>query len=386
MSERRQSGRLESVEALRQKIRDARRAMPDVIGIVGNWWDHLAAWQRFAFRLLALVLAILAPAHAVGQIMAPASDWKTLLFNPIGVYVLLAIGLNIVVGLAGLLDLGYVAFFAIGGYAMALLATKQHWNFWAALPAGIVLAAIAGVILGAPTLRLRGDYLAIVTLGFGEIIRIVANNSNWMGGPRGISGIPHPPNIDHVKAFTYGVLDPKPYYYLVLAMIVVVIFVVRRLEQSRVGRAWQAIREDEDAAELMGVPTFKFKLWSFAMGASIGGMCGVLFASKQIAITPANFQFLLSVLIVAAVVLGGSGNLPGVIVGAFIVAWLPERFRNLQNYRVLIFGASLVVIMIFRPEGLIPSRKRRAEMAEGEGGMGKLGAAEVTTEPLERTP
>jgi branched-chain amino acid transport system permease protein len=162
--------------------------------------------------------------------------------------------------------------------------------------------------------------------------------------------------------------------------------VVRRLERSRVGRAWQAIREDEDAAELMGVPTFKFKLWSFAMGASIGGMCGVLFASKQIAITPANFQFLLSVLIVAAVVLGGSGNLPGVIVGAFIVAWLPERFRNLQNYRVLIFGASLVVIMIFRPEGLIPSRKRRAEMAEGEGGMGKLGAADVVTEPLERTP
>jgi branched-chain amino acid transport system permease protein len=267
---------------------------------------------------------------------------------------------------------------------MALLATKQHWNFWAILPAGIVLAAIAGVILGAPTLRLRGDYLAIVTLGFGEIIRIVANNSGWMGGPRGIAGIPHPPNIDHVKAFTYGVLDPKPYYYLLLAAIVLVIFVVRRLERSRVGRAWQAIREDEDAAELMGVPTFKFKLWSFAIGASIGGMCGVLFASKQIAITPTNFQFLLSVLIVAAVVLGGSGNLPGVIVGAFLVAWLPERFRNLQNYRVLIFGASLVVIMIFRPEGLIPSRKRRAELAGGEGGMGRLGA-EVDVEQMEPT-
>lgn len=356
--------------------------MPDIIGTVGSWWDRLPTWQKWVFRLLALAAAILAPANSVGRIMAPSSDWKTILFNPIGVYILLAIGLNIVVGLAGLLDLGYVAFFAIGGYSMALLSTKQHWNFWAILPAGIVLAAIAGVILGAPTLRLRGDYLAIVTLGFGEIIRIIANNSNWMGGPRGIAGIPHPPNIDHAKAFTYGVLDPKPYYYLLLFFIVVVIFVVRRLERSRVGRAWQAIREDEDAAELMGVPTFKFKLWSFAMGASIGGLCGVLFASKQIAITPTNFQFLLSVLIVAAVVLGGSGNLPGVIVGAFLVAWLPERFRNLQNYRVLIFGASLVVIMIFRPEGLIPSRKRRAEMAGGEGGMGRLGA-EVDAEQLE---
>jgi branched-chain amino acid transport system permease protein len=178
------------------------------------------------------------------------------------------------------------------------------------------------------------------------------------------------------------VLDPKPYYYLVLAMIVLVMFVVRRLESSRVGRAWQAIREDEDAAELTGVPTFKFKLWAFAMGASIGGMCGVLFAAKQIAITPDNFQFLLSVLILSAVVLGGTGNLPGVIVGAFLVAWLPERFRSLQNDRFLIFGAALVIIMRFRHEGLLPSRKRRAEIIEGAGGMGSLGA-EVVVEPLE---
>ncbi len=371
-----------SADHVRERLRGVRRNLPDITGIVGAWWDRRPKWQHWIAMLVALVLAVLAPATSVGRIMAPSSDWKTILFNPIGVYVLLAMGLNIVVGLAGLLDLGYVAFFAIGSYALATLATKQHWNFWAVLPVGVVIAAAAGVILGAPTLRLRGDYLAIVTLGFGEIIRIVANNSNWLGGPRGISNIPHPPAIGHIKALTYGVLDPKPYYYLVLAMIVLVIFIVRRLERSRVGRAWQAIREDEDAAELMGVPAFKFKLWAFAMGAAIGGMCGVLFAAKQIAITPDNFQFLLSVLILAAVVLGGSGNLPGVMLGAFLVAWLPERFRSLQNYRFLIFGAALVALMIFRPQGLLPSRRRREEMVAGEGGMGRLGA-EVMETPLE---
>ena len=247
--------------------------MPDIVGPVGRWWARLSTWQKWGFRLLALVVALLAPANSVGRIMAPSSDWKTILFNPIGIYILLALGLNVVVGLAGLLDLGYVAFFAVGSYTFALLAV-HHLTFWLLLPIGIVFAALAGVILGAPTLRLRGDYLAIVTLGFGEIVRRVAINSNWMGGPRGVSNIPHPPSIGHIKQFTYGVLDPKPYYYLVLAAIVLVIFIDRRLERSRVGRAWQAIREDEDAAELMGVPTFKFKLWAFAIGASIGGMAG----------------------------------------------------------------------------------------------------------------
>src|ERR1700738_3437083 len=147
-----------------------RRSMPDIVGPVGRWWERLSTWQKWVFRLLALVVAVLAPAHSVGRIMAPASDWKTILFNPIGIYILLAVGLNVVVGLAGLLDLGYVAFFAVGAYAMATLATHRHWNFWLILPIGIILAAFAGVILGAPTLRLRGDYLAIVTLGFGEIV------------------------------------------------------------------------------------------------------------------------------------------------------------------------------------------------------------------------
>ncbi|MDQ1398703.1 MAG: branched-chain amino acid transport system permease protein, partial [Acidimicrobiaceae bacterium] len=280
---------------LRGAMARARRAMPDIVGPVGRRWERLSQWQRGPFYVLALAIAVLAPANSVGRIMAPASDWKTILFNPIGVYILLALGLNVVVGLAGLLDLGYVAFFAVGAYTMATLATHRHWSFWLVLPIGIILAAFAGVILGAPTLRLRGDYLAIVTLGFGEIVRRIAINTNSLGGPRGISGIPHPPSIGHVKALTYGVLDPKPYYYLLLAMIVLVIFVGRRLERSRVGRSWQAVREDEDVAELMGVPSFKFKLWAFAIGASIGGMCGVIFASKQIAITPDNFPFLLSV-------------------------------------------------------------------------------------------
>src|SRR5579859_6034937 len=344
----------------------ARRAMPDLVGPVARGWDRLSTWQKWLFRLLALVLAVLAPAHSVGQIMAPASDWKTILFNPIGIYILLAVGLNVVVGLAGLLDLGYVAFFAVGAYTFALIGTEHHWDFW--------------LVLGGPTLRLRGDYLAIVTLGFGEIVRKIANNSDWMGGPRGIAKIPHPPNIDHVKALTYGVLDPKPYYYLVLAMIVLVIFVGRRLERSRVGRAWQAIREDEDAAELMGVPTFQFKLWAFGIGASIGGMAGVMFASKQIAITPDNFQFLLSVLILASVVLGGSGNMPGVILGAFIVAWLPEYLRgasfgkfvvrqvhhvlpqthDFSDLRVLIFGGALVIVMIRAPPKISTRRSEKS--------------------------
>jgi branched-chain amino acid transport system permease protein len=355
----------------------------------------LPTWAKWALRLLALGVALVLPIHPIARIMAPGSDWKTLLFYPIGVYVLLAVGLNVVVGQAGLLDLGYVAFFAIGSYTMALLGTNHHWNFWLVLPVAIAIAGVAGVILGTPTLRLRGDYLAIVTLGFGEIVRITANNVGFTGGPRGISPIPHPPTVHGIWWLSYGVLDPRPYYYLVLAAIIVVMFFGRRVERSRVGRAWVAIREDEDAAELMGVPTLKFKLWAFAAGALIGGMTGVIWASKVISITPDNFPLLLSILILAAVVLGGSGNLPGVILGAFLVAWLPEYFRgaafgktlthvfntvigghahDFTEYRTLVFGASLVAIMAFRPQGLLPSGRRRAEMTEGQGGMGSMGA------------
>jgi branched-chain amino acid transport system permease protein len=220
----------------------------------------------------------------------------------------------------------------------------------------------AGVILGTPTLRLRGDYLAIVTLGFGEIIRLTANNTESIGGPRGISDIPVPPDVGGLEFD--NVLDDRPFYWLGLTLLVLMVFVVRRLERSRVGRAWTAIREDEDAAELMGVPTFTFKLWAFAMGAGIGGAGGTLYASQHRLVSPGTFQLILSILFLAAVVLGGSGNLVGVIVGAAMIAYLPERFRGFEDKRVMIFGIALVVMMIFRPQGLIPSRRRAAELED----------------------
>jgi branched-chain amino acid transport system permease protein len=355
-----------------------KRRLPDVLGGVGAWWDRVPTLGRYVLYLVLIALAFLLPSESIGSFMTPESDWASVLFYPVGIYVLLAIGLNVVVGQAGLLDLGYVAFFAIGAYALAIFATDHGWNFWEALPAGIIIAAAAGAILGAPTLRLRGDYLAIVTLGFGEIIRITANNLDFTGGPRGISPIPHPPSvpdahIGDVKILRYGVIDARPYYYLLLVLIILVIILVKRLEHSRVGRSWAAIREDEDAAELMGVPTFKFKIVAFVIGASIGGSAGVVFATQTTSITPVNFPFILSALILCAVVLGGSGNLLGVILGAFLVAWLPERFRGFEQYRVMTFGAALVIMMIIRPEGILPSRQRRAELAEGTGGMGTLG-------------
>ncbi|RAY16466.1 branched-chain amino acid ABC transporter permease [Actinomadura craniellae] len=370
--------------------RNPLKGVSDGLEVVRDRWAHAPGAARWAVYILLIIGAVILPSETVGNVMSPHSDWTTLLFFPIGGYILLAIGLNVVVGQAGLLDLGYVAFFAIGAYTMAILGKMHGWNFWEVLPVGIFLAALSGVILGAPTLRLRGDYLAIVTLGFGEIIRITARNTDSIGGPNGISGIPHPPTLSEwefpdVEPLTslglggmaplkYGALDMRPYYYLMLITIIIVIIFVKRLESSRVGRAWASIREDEDAAELMGVPTFKFKLAAFAIGASIGGAAGVLYGAQATSIIPANFPFIVSAIILAAVVLGGSGNLPGVILGAFLIAWLPERFRGLQDYRILVFGGALVLMMALRPEGLLPSRRRKAELAEGTGGMGSLGA------------
>ncbi len=363
--------------ALREAPRragDAWRRLSDRAGAsAGRAWSAQPLWGKtLEVLVLYAALAIVVPSHAVGQVMAPQSAWAVVLPEQIGVFILMALGLNVVVGLAGMLDLGYVAFYAVGGYSMGLLATRQHWDFWVILPAGIAAAATSGLILGAPTLRLRGDYLAIVTLGFGQIISISANNTSFDGGPQGIPQIPHPPSIDHLKQLTFGVSDGRPYFYLVLALIFVAVFLARRLERSRVGRGWIAIREDEDAAELMGVPTYRFRLWSFAIGASVGGAGGVLYAAQANYIDPTIFSYQVSIFVLAAVVLGGSGNLFGVILGAFMVAWLPERFRVFQNDRILIFGLALVVMMIFRPEGLLPSRRRRAEMADvgGGGGMG----------------
>jgi branched-chain amino acid transport system permease protein len=348
----------------------ARRSVGGVGDRLRDWWAGASRWQRWGVYLLLLVIAIILPSNFFASFMSPYTDWTSLLFNPIGTYVLLAIGLNIVVGQAGLLDLGFVAFYAIGAYTVAYLGTSFGWNFWATLVLGVAFAATSGVILGAPTLRLRGDYLAIVTLGFGEIVRITAVNTPAIGGARGITPIPHPPPLFGVEFK----LNPLPYYYLILFFIVLVIIFSLRLQRSRVGRAWTAIREDEDAAELMGVPTFKFKLLAFAIGAMVGGLAGTIFASKVIFIAPTNFPFILSATILAAVLLGGSGNLPGVILGAFVIAWLPERFRGFADYRILVFGAALVLTMALRPQGLLPSRQRTAEFKEGTGGMGALGA------------
>jgi branched-chain amino acid transport system permease protein len=342
---------------------------------IAKFWSAQPAFIKLlAVLVLFFALAILLPSGAVASVMAPQSSWALVLFYPVGCYVLLALGLNVVVGEAGMLDLGYVAFFAVGGYVMALLATKQHWSFWVILPIGVVLAAGSGLILGAPTLRLRGDYLAIVTLGFGQIIDQAINNVGWTGGPQGVSNIPHPPTIGHLSIFTYQIGHDRPYYYLILAAIFLVVFLISRLKNSRIGRGWAAIREDEDAAELMGVPTYRFRLWAFAIGASVGGFTGVFFASQQIFINPGQFTYSISVLILVCVVLGGSGNMAGVILGAFVVAWLPERLRFVDRYRVLGTGVLLVVLMIFRPEGLLPSRRKKAEMSAHDAGGGGMTA------------
>jgi branched-chain amino acid transport system permease protein len=346
------------------------RSVGSFLDNVRDRWGAAPQWQRWIVYLGLVVFALILPAPWIGSFMSPYSDWTSVLIFPVGTFILMAIGLNVVVGQAGLLDLGYVAFFAIGSYSLAYFGTKYGWSFWYTLVIGVGMTAVSGLVLGAPTLRLRGDYLAIVTLGFGEIVRKIAENTDEIGGARGITNVPHPPAMFG----TPFAFDPAPYYYLMLVAIVLVIIFSRRLEKSRVGRAWAAIREDEDAAELMGVPTFKFKLLAFAMGAIIGGFAGTVWASQANFIAPGSFPFILSATILAAVVLGGSGNLPGVIVGAFIIAWLPERFRGLAEYRIMIFGAALVLMMILRPEGLLPSRRRRAELAEGTGGMGSMGA------------
>ena len=332
-------------------------------------------WQRYSAYALGVVALYLLPywpeVPVLGQIVnTPGSQFETVLNDQVVIFVLIALGLNVVVGIAGLLDLGYVGFYAVGAYVTAIL-TSAHGNLpWLlALPVAIVISMLFGVILGTPTLRLRGDYLAIVTLGFGEIIRLTAKNMDWLGASRGISNIKKPPSIFGLK---FGVLDAKPYFYLGLTMVFIVIFILHRLEYSRVGRAWVAIREDEDAAELMGVNTFKFKLWAFTIGAGIGGLAGVHYAGKVGFINPDNFPLQLSILFLAAVVLGGSGNMYGAILGAVLVAYMPERLRNFADKRVFVFGIILVLMMVFRPEGILPKRvgnehkKRKEKSQAGE--------------------
>jgi branched-chain amino acid transport system permease protein len=270
-------------------------------------------------------------------------------------FILMSLGLNIVVGKSGLLDLGYVAFFAIGAYTDAILSTTTHLNTWEILPIGIALAMISGVILGLPTLRLRGDYLAIVTLGFGEIIRIVALNMTVTGGTNGIASIPNPPGFAGLK---FDIMHPQDFFWFVYAMILLVIWMIRRISTRRPGRAWEAIRQDEDVAMLMGVETLKYKIWAFSIGAAVGGAAGVIYASKVLVIAPNMFTFNVSVLILSCVVFGGMGNIWGVIVGGLLLAYIPERIRFITNARQLVFGLVLIIIMNVRPDGILPRKKR----------------------------
>ena len=304
-------------------------------------------------------------------------------------FVMLALGLNIVVGYAGLLDLGYIAFFAVGAYSYALLASPQfdiHWSFLALLPLGAIVAAFFGVLLGAPTLRLRGDYLAIVTLGFGEIIRIFLNNLNRpvniTNGPQGITLI-DPLTLGGAsiaKTYTiagFSIAPVHSYYFVFLACAIAAMFISTRLENSRIGRAWVAIREDELAAAAMGINTRNVKLLAFAMGATFGGVAGGLFASFQGFISPESFTLLDSIMVLCMVVLGGMGNVAGVALGALLLTALPEALRyagplqqswfgtvyiDPSDLRMMLFGLALVLMMLFRPAGLWPSSIRRREL------------------------
>ena len=288
-------------------------------------------------------------------------------------YICLGLGLNVVVGLAGMLDLGYIAFYGVGAYTYAILNTTYGLGFWVCLPMAAFFACIAGCIVGYPTLRMRGDYLAIVTLGFGEIIRIILNN--WMeltNGPNGILGV-KPIGIFlpvFENGFTFEHFWMKKlqlFYYFALGLAIVAAICVHRLNFSRVGRAWESIREDETAAELMGVNTFIYKLLAYAMGAIFAGLAGAFFAARMRFVSPESFTFLESAMVLCMVVLGGMGSIPGILLGVLALIALPEVFREFESYRMLIFGATMVIMMLFRPAGLIPAKRVGTRSEEKEG-------------------
>ena len=267
-------------------------------------------------------------------------------------YAVLALGLNLIVGLTGLLNLGYAAFFAIGAYAYALLNLHWGWPFWVGWLPAAAAGGVAGVLLGIPALRVRGDYLAIVTLGFGEIVRIAFTNlDRWTGGPNGLLGIAHPRIWTPGGVFDFGV-SSAPYYYLACAAVAVVAGLCVRVSRSRIGRAWMAIREDELAASCAGVPVLRMKLVAQGLGGAIAGLAGAVFAAKQGTITPDSFDFILSVMVLAMVVLGGLGSIRGAVIGALLLGSLPELLRGFDQYRMLAFGLSMIVIMRLRPQGL----------------------------------
>ena len=358
-----------------------------VTGLRQRWSDLPNGWRVGVIGAFLVFLYSL-PGLEIPLLTTPDTDFTSVLFL-CAVYVLVAVGLNVVIGLAGLLDLGYIGFYAVGAYTVAILGSPNspvviQFPWIVCVPIAIAVTMLSGVILGWPTLRLRGDYLAIVTLGFGEIIRVFALNSDITNGNRGINAVPVPSEgtwpawMDWFPGITEGrpifsVSSVIGFYWLALTLVVLCMLGVRRLERSRVGRSWLAIREDEDAAEVMGVPTFKYKLWAFAIGAALGGLSGALFFSKQTFINAQGFDLFTSILWVAAVVIGGAGNQLGVALGAILLAYLPERFREFADYRLLIFGVALIVMTIFRPQGLLPSRRRTVELEDRakEGAVGE---------------
>jgi branched-chain amino acid transport system permease protein len=345
--------------------------------VKGTFFARFGAGRRsMAILAAVVVLAIVYPlVDSNASHVSSAAD--------AGVFVLLALGLNIVVGYAGLLDLGYAAFFAIGSYAYGFLASPHlgiHLPFWLMLPLAGIFAALFGIILGAPTLRLRGDYLAIVTLGFGEIVPVMFLNADkYTNGPNGINSLDPP----FLGPYSFG-HNPVPYYFVTLALIAICVVAIRRLRDSPLGRAWMAIREDEVAAAAMGIDTVKVKLFAFAIGASFSGIGGVIYSSKLGLVTPDNFRFTTSAFILSMVVLGGMGNIPGVILGAVILfelqslilvqltqwshqlgAFTHVGFLNeldFVNLKFLLYGLALVLMMLFRPEGLLPSARRAQEL------------------------
>lgn len=374
------------------------------------YFARIGAWLKAA--LAVLTLGILLP------ILGTINGYYLEVAIQVGIFVALALGLNIVVGLAGLLDLGYVAFFAVGAYTWAIFGSPQankfiseavlrfplgaEW-FFVFLLGGVMTGAVTGILLGLPVLRLRGDYLAIVTLGFGEVIRVLANNLdkpiNFTNGPKGITPIQRPPLFFQPLLSALGieapatVLYPLYFYFLALLIVGMMILVNRRLENSHIGRAWEAIREDEVAAQAMGVPLVRLKLMAFACGASFAGIMGVIFSAKQVFINPESFTFLESIGVLAMIILGGMGSIPGAILGATVVTvlnlqvlkglslWLNELRNagveilgyNLANlptqlepakYERMVFGAILVLVVILRPQGIIPSRRRTRELGE----------------------
>ncbi|MGE5697965.1 MAG: branched-chain amino acid ABC transporter permease [Candidatus Sericytochromatia bacterium] len=353
-----------------------------------QWWNGLSRQAKWLVGTVGFVLVALLPLHTPGFLDTPGISFGGVMAQ-FAMVALIAIGLNVVVGQAGLLDLGYVGFYAVGAYTVALLTSPESpwnklgptgffstdWAWLSCVPIAICVTAFAGLILGTPTLRLRGDYLAIVTLGFGEIIRLLADNlQDITNGSRGLNEIAYPrlgerdnlPNGVFSSGNSAGDANYGTWWFwLGLLLVALVLLVVGNLERSRVGRAWVAIREDEDAAEVMGVNTFRFKLWAFVIGASIGGLSGALYAGQVQYVAPTNFNIINSMLFLCAVVLGGQGNKLGVIFGAFVIVYLPNRLLgvhflgiNLGDLKYLFFGLALVVLMIFRPQGLFPVRQQ----------------------------